>query len=113
MAKLYQHVFRLSKDSDNHEFICNYSVYETGIEIMEKIPYGYIVRSESGCAITYSKDMTVEHVAYGYVALVFSEDATSREAEMRKHLKALLESYATELNNMVDALSKEDALCQI
>lgn len=111
MAKLYQHVFRLSKDSDNHEFICNYSVYETGIEIMEKIPYGYIVRSESGCAITYSKDIAVEHTDYGYVALAFSEDATSREIEMRKHVKSLLESYVTELNNMVDALSKEDTLC--
>lgn len=78
---------------------------------MEKIPYGYIVRSESGCAITYSKDIVVEHMAYGYAALVFSEDDNSREIEMRKHMKSLLESYATELNNMVDALSKEDTLC--
>ena len=111
MAKLYKHVFKLDKKPDSCEFICNYSVSETGIEITKVTPYGYIVRSESGCTITYSKDIVVEHVAYGYAALVFSEDATSREAEMRKHMKSLLESYATELNNMVDALSKENTLC--
>ena len=111
MAKLYKHVFKLDKKSDSCEFICNYSVSETGIEITKETPYWCIVRSESGCTITYSKDITVERMAYGYMALAFSSDDTSREIEMRKHVKSLLESYATEINNMVDALSKEDTLC--